>query len=289
MDDLLTVVRSTKPKAVEALDESSTPPHPPEDSGVTAVSSPEQALAALRGQPDAETLHHVLNYLTGNTTSSGSFNIRVPGPLSAQIINTLVSDTVTNYWDAWPAPAAPGNAKGLLLECLRSVSGLGAIIARLKSLIQDFQQQQQQQIAKLSAAEQQIRVLLDALTHILKESTVRDLWLDINKLISAPTQRQLLWREFVSLTASGRLVSVAAQATDSLKSTANGSPDPWYASGSRFAEWIGRATAIFASSNEALTGASSSDYPSTAALFLGKSLTLGYTGESLRYYLHSDD
>lgn len=287
MDELLTAVSTTKPKLTDALDESSSPSQPARNSGLTGVSSPEQALAVLREQPDAETLHHVLNYLSRASVDSDGFNIRSPGSLSAQIINTLLDDTVPNYWDAWQTTSASENDKLLLLECLGSVSGLGAIVARLKSLTQDLekQQQQQQQVTKSNSAEQQVRILLDTLTYLLQESAVKYIWRDINTIAGTPTQKQLLWREFVSLTATGRIISIAAHSKDLLKSTSSYRQDHWYASGSEFAEWLGRAIALFACDGDP-TGAEGLDRPQSAAIILGRSFSLGYTGE---YPLLSSD
>ncbi|KAK7729545.1 telomere binding protein [Botryosphaeria dothidea] len=286
MDELLTAVSTTKPKLTDALDESSSPSQPARNSGLTGVSSPEQALAVLREQPDAETLHHVLNYLSRASVDSDGFNIRSPGSLSAQIINTLLDDTVPNYWDAWQTTSASENDKLLLLECLGSVSGLGAIVARLKSLTQDLEkQQQQQQVTKSNSAEQQVRILLDTLTYLLQESAVKYIWRDINTIAGTPTQKQLLWREFVSLTATGRIISIAAHSKDLLKSTSSYRQDHWYASGSEFAEWLGRAIALFACDGDP-TGAEGLDRPQSAAIILGRSFSLGYTGE---YPLLSSD
>ncbi|OJD29437.1 telomere length regulation protein [Diplodia corticola] len=278
MDDLLTAVGTTRLKPTVALEQSPTTPDPAEDLGATGVSSPDQALAALRDQPDAQKLHRVLSYLKVTARNLGDFNIRVPGPLSAQIISTLVNDTIPNYWDVWPATFSSEDDKGILIECLKSVSGLGAIVARLKGLVQDFHQKQRQSGGNSDSAEQQIKVLSDTLANLLQESVILDLWRVIQDFTNAPTQRQILWRELVSLLAAGRIVSVAAQATDLLKSTTSAQSDPWYASGSNFALWIGRSTALFVSNATDSTG-------SDGALLLGKSLTLGYPDNVLWEFL----
>ncbi|KAL1651171.1 telomere binding protein [Diplodia intermedia] len=278
MDDLLTAVGTTRLKPVVALEDSLTAADTAGDPGATGVSSPDQALAALRDQPDAQKLHRVLSYLEATASSSEGFNVKAPGPLSAQIISTLVNDTIPNYWDAWPATFSSEDDKGILIECLRSVSGLGAIVARLKGLVQDSRQTQNQPGGKPNSAEQQIRVLSDALANLLQENVVLDLWRVIQDSTNVPTQRQILWRELVSLLAAGRIVSVVAQATDLLKSTTSGQPDPWYASGSNFAKWIGRSAAIFVSDAADSTG-------SDGALLLGKSLTLGYSDNVLWGFL----
>ncbi|KAH7060624.1 telomere length regulation protein-domain-containing protein [Macrophomina phaseolina] len=276
MDELLTAVSTTKPRLVETLDKQSNPSQPTEHARTDDINSPEQALAALRDQPNAETLRRILRYLRGTVSSSTGFNIRVPGSLAAQIINTLLNDTLPNYWDAWPETSSRGNDRILFLECLRSVGGIGAIVARLKSLTQELQRQQQQQVTKPHGTEQLLRITFEALTHLLQESLVQDLWQDINDFISAPTQRQLLWREFVSLTATGKIISVTAQAIDSLKSAEIITVNPWYASGTRYAEWLGCAIALFASKGYP-EGTDPLNFSQSAAILLGKSFTIGYT------------
>lgn len=275
MDDLLTAVGTTRLKPVVAIEETLSTTDPTGYPGATNISSPDQALAALRKQPDAQELHHVLSYLGVSTKNSENFNIRVPGPLSAQIISTLVNDTIPNYWDAWPTTYSSKDDKGVILDCLKSVSGLGAIVARLKSLVQDFHQNQKRPAGKTDGVEQQLRPLCDILASLLHENIILDLWRIIQGCVNAPTQRQILWRELVSLFAAGRIVSVAAQASDLLKATRSDQSDPWFASGSEFAQWLGRSTAILVSN------AAGSDCTQDGALLLGKSLTLGYPSKFL--------
>ncbi|KAK8162833.1 telomere length regulation protein-domain-containing protein [Phyllosticta citrichinensis] len=236
MDDLLTAVKTTR------IQEVNSEHHAPKPQHLTAISAatstPDQALKALREQPDPQSLHDVLGFLQKSTQKSADFNVRVPGPLSAQIIGTLVNSTIPEYWETWEQ--SDHNDRSVILQSLKSVGGLGALVARMKSLCVEEQAQSQQQIKKARSTRSQIRIILDVLSRLITGSDFASaIWTDVNKFISASNQRQILWREFVSLTASGRIVSISAQAEDLLKETSVQVESTWLSSGPRFATWIG--------------------------------------------------
>ncbi|KAK7540773.1 telomere length regulation protein-domain-containing protein [Phyllosticta citribraziliensis] len=266
MDDLLTAVKTTR---IQDVNSEHHAPKPQRLAAVSAATStPDQALKVLREQPDPQSLHDVLGFLQKSTRNSADFNVRVPEPLSAQVIGTLVNSTIPDYWETWNQ--SDHSDRSLVLQSLKSVGGLGALVARMKSLCVEEQAQSQQQIKKSRSTRSQIRIILDVLSRLITGSDFASaICTDVNKFVSASNQRQILWREFVSLTASGRIVSVSAQAEDLLKETSEQVESSWLSSGPRFATWIGCNVVT-------LLGSGQGDVGPAAALLLGKSLTLGY-------------
>ncbi|KAK7531064.1 telomere length regulation protein-domain-containing protein [Phyllosticta citricarpa] len=266
MDDLLTAVKTTQIREVDSEDHAPKTQHLAAISG--GISAPDQALKALREQPDPQSLHEVLVFLQKSAQKPGYFNLRVPGPLSAQTINALVNSTIPDYWETWGQ--SDHYDRKLILQSLKSVGGMGASIARLRSLCVEEQVQSQQQIKKSRSTRNQIRIILDVLNNLITGSDfASSIWADINTFVPASNQRQILWREFVSLTASGRIVSVSAQAEDLLKETSEQVESSWLSSGPEFAKWIGCNITTMLSTGQG-------EVVPAAALLLGKSLTLGY-------------
>ncbi|KAF2146871.1 uncharacterized protein K452DRAFT_242030 [Aplosporella prunicola CBS 121167] len=287
MDGMLTAVKTTKIQVVESVE--SPPANEPRSAPPKAVASPDQCLTLMRDQPDVQTLENILQYLCGTVGETAGFNIKVPGPLSAQIINTLVNTIIPDYWDFWAQSSGQDsgrlkNGKERLLNCLRSISGLGALVTRFKALLAEVQQEQQQ-ASKSHNAPQHLKNLVDVLLELLDCDThfLSERWEEIGKIRSS-TQRNLLWREAISLTASGRLVSTVAQSEDLLKSSTMPVSGTWLANGPSYAKWLGKG--VFQTS----CCQQDTDEPiSAAALLLGKSLSLGYTenvvGEVLSQFL----
>ncbi|KAK4993241.1 telomere binding protein [Elasticomyces elasticus] len=140
---------------------------------------------------------------------------------------------------------------------MRSVPGVAAILTRLRA-----------QVAALQLP--RIVILLEFLTELLKPADFcQNVYSDIQTLAANDTQRTLLWKEFVTTVASGRVTSVAARAEDGLQASKEVTKSTWLASGSQFAMWLGKNIAAISDMK-------------AAAQMCGKALTLGYTGDYAR-------
>lgn len=269
MDDFLTPVKTTNVK------NQPTQPTLASRDGVPAtilIKSPRDALKALQIEPDYETVRKILRYLESTIYSKDAFSIAVPGPLSAQIINVLVNTTIPDYWRALKKGDGKRTNILSLIKCLRSVSGLGAIVARLRALIADSKQKKS--VSEKRDPSQQIEDLLDALSLVLTEESVSwDIWTSISQLTLGHTQRTLLWKEFVTLTASGKILAIAAQAEDALKDSTVIRSEPWLAKGNEYASWLGNNIAAM------IKSVMPSDVSKWNAItqLCGKAFTLGYT------------
>ncbi|XDG10096.1 hypothetical protein ABKA04_009711 [Annulohypoxylon sp. FPYF3050] len=128
MEGLLTPVSQTyrKPIPHDELLEISKPLKPTASLEVDfRGSSSEEALEVLKSQPSYGTLISVLGFLQRGMQGSHGFDIRKPTPQSAQIIHTLVTEIVPNYWTVLK-DASTEQSKGdihLLISPLRSLTG----------------------------------------------------------------------------------------------------------------------------------------------------------------------
>lgn len=247
---------------------------------VQVIESPEEALEALSSQPDHGTLIKTLEYLNPDTSE---FKVKLPGPKATQLINILVANIIPDYWSVLDNGRASLKSKNaqqrtteqdLLLECLRSVAGLGAILAQLRSFTALFRNGADK--TAISGIWQSLRCLLSVLAAILeKETFLFKIWTDINALVMKPIQRNLLWKEVGSLIASGKIPSISAEAIDISKAESKTvEEDSWLANTRTYSEWLG-SNIVFMASKIALDH---EDSWTALAQVLGKSYGLGYTG-----------
>lgn len=206
-------------------------------SQIQAIKSPEEALEALKSKPGFDLLTHVLRWLDDTATSNDKFNIKVPGPKSAQILFILAANIVPDYWVILKDPAH-AKYKKLLERCLGSISGISVLTARLRLLLGECETKDFDKKRSSSP----IQDLLALLENLLREHNVIEcLWIDTSKLIPNPSQQVLAWKEVVSLLAGGRLLSVVAEANRFLSEVSIEVGDgSWLGNGAIYSVWLGR-------------------------------------------------
>ena len=244
------------------------------------LASPEDALELLRHEPDHQSLVSVLQYLARNHPQDLTiFDIRKPGPLSAQIIQALVSEIVPNYW-ALLKEESQGHKKSglrLLLSCLRSISGVNAILVRLKALIQEARSHDVEN-GRRSDFAANLSILLDLLCERMAGDTfVLDIWRDGAAGLDSPAKLRPLSQEIVAVFGSGRIVSLAAEAGDLIeaqkreKHTSN----IWPADAFRYTKWL---------AENIVKGQLSDPRPEQSKIFpdvFARALRLGHHGKDL--------
>lgn len=242
------------------------------------IDSPEDALTVLRSKPDLGLLVEVLRWLTIDSRQDHDFTVKRPSPKAAQIIFALVNITVSDYWQILNLKGANGHARErhMLILCLRSVSGIGAVISRLRLLISQFKDSESQKIIPIAAKAQPMYDLIEVLEQILHgEDFIMSIWEDINDCIQMSSLRSLQWKELLSLIASGKLLSIASEASFVLNDTDLSVKDKsWAADGGAFSTWLGGNIQFM---NKGLP---SDDVEGRRALsqLLSKALNLGYKG-----------
>jgi telomere length regulation protein len=218
-------------------------------SGSTPTSS-DEALEVLRHEPDHDSLVAVLRFL-----SQGQ-SLQRPSPQSAQIVQVLVSDIVANYWALLKEDRdrRKGVLSGfdLLLLCLRNLSGINAILLRLRALTQEFKSDGD--AANRPDLSLNLGILLELLTAVLDgDGRVRQLWTATVSIVDDQTKRRILSQELLVLLGGGRAISLSAEAEDIAKTRKVGGKfdGTWLSDGSRYATWLGQNIAVWASSASA--------------------------------------
>ncbi|EHA22924.1 hypothetical protein ASPNIDRAFT_174765 [Aspergillus niger ATCC 1015] len=248
------------------------------------ATSSDHILAVLKAKPDEHELAQVLAILdpSNKTASPNGFDIRVPRPVTAQILNVLVSITVPDHWGALgPHSQSPksGNTKlrAALLRCLSSVAGISCLVTQLRSLIAASRSSAEH--AKSSGHKIQIRDTLAVISALLEPSDFAfRLYTDMDDLYSNATQKQVAWRELLSILAASKVLSTAAEALTLISGLDGLSAISWIGEGSKYATWLG--SNIFYMSSKTALG--DEEAWKAVALLTGRSLSLGYTDQVVK-------
>jgi telomere length regulation protein len=263
MADFLTAVSTRKVKDAEPLIREVESLNIQEDA--VPVNSAASALGALKSQPSWNTVTEVLRYLT-----TDGFSLLLPESLNASIAHQLVNDTIPNYWETIKKSV---EAK-LLVQVLRNPTGLGHILTRLRSLIADSGRKQV--LGGARDTTEHISDALDILELILQnKGTSHHILQDVLAFGKNLMQKKLIWREYLAQVASGRILSVAAEAEDILKQKERPRTASWVADGNDYAAWLGHNVAFLMQS-----GDQSEEYLASIVELCSKALGLGYTGMS---------
>ncbi|KAL2270238.1 hypothetical protein VTJ83DRAFT_2422 [Remersonia thermophila] len=286
MDELLraaSVVRLKKDEAGDFLQESKPSERhneaaPNKTSSTHVPTTPGEALEILKSNPDYDTLTSTLNFLLRYRTADAAPYpaIRLPSPLSAQLVQVLVSDIVPNYWALLVEDSQESKSSstplGSLINCLASVAGVNAILVRLKALIQEGKHE-----AASKTKRPDIVLNLQALCELLSLLLRSPKWLLETYLAAlvasdAPSRLKPLLHEIVATFGNGRIISLAAEADEFIKANSGGKEldDFWPADPAQYTDWLGRNIVALASSE------TTPEATRFAADLLGKALRLGH-------------
>ncbi|KAF2013188.1 hypothetical protein BU24DRAFT_442343 [Aaosphaeria arxii CBS 175.79] len=228
------------------------------------LGNPKNIAIALKEQPDFETVNAILQHLALAVDSNG-LNLAIPSPKSAQIADTIVTTTIPDFWGAIKTTPSSRNA---LLTCLRNGNGIGAILSRLRSLVVDARKKKPDDGSRGSS--EQLGDLVDVLERTIEGGRtsllVRE---DIRKYAPNKVQERLIWKEYVGQVASGRLISIVAEAEDVIKQSHTLKKVSWIGNGREYSLWLGRNLSI-------LLENSSNDVDALVIDMLAKSLGIGY-------------
>lgn len=246
-----------------------------------AVSSPEDILQILKTQPDFDEVVQVIDYLQESATSKEGFNIKSPGPEAAQILNVLVSKTIPDHLrsfnDATVSKLTRKKKRHVastpftgLIKCLCSVAGIGALIAQIKTSLR--QRDVPDSLAQNSSI---LKDLLSVLEGVFETPNfLFSLRSDIVAFVENHARRQVIWKEFISLVAAGKVLSIASEAYGAGRDAFSGDEEMWLANGSSYATWLGQeisATIL------KIDDSDQSAWKELCDLFQ-RSLSLGYSG-----------
>ena len=279
MDDLLSISstrhfsQDTEPLLLSDIGQPDSPsPKPPKEQ----FESPADILQILQSKPSFESLQSCLDWLLNH---DGEFDIHIPGPQATQIISTLVSDIVPAYWQMLKGPEIQHKREfWLLVRCLSSVAGLGALCVRIRMLLDTRRQDNdfKPQVSK-SVWREDVRDVLEMLHMILKgKYTGKTLWHGIDRVIANPVQRHLLIKELASMLASGKILSLSAEALSICDlSRVENDELSWLGEGLVYSSWLGE------NIRHLLTNVTAEDVDicKLGTSLLLKGLSLGYGGK----------
>ncbi|KAI7217961.1 hypothetical protein KC333_g3867 [Hortaea werneckii] len=190
--------------------------------------SPEDALHILRSHPDTDTLITTLSQLQSGHGFTKVFTLAHPGPLQGQIVNTLVTVITPTFWTS-----LDGKDRQLLVKCLSNITGLNAVIARLRALSTSSAEDQSQELQDLLS-------LADRLSQ--GDDFLLELWKDLIASGSEGVKLNLAWKELANLLGSARIVGIAAQAEDMVWQSKGKvrTKSLWLGNAAEYCHWIGR-------------------------------------------------
>ncbi|KAF5541587.1 DNA replication checkpoint tel2 [Fusarium mexicanum] len=253
MDDLLTPVSTTylKPRnepepLFTEVKPASTQKKP---ASISDRSTADEIIDALKSQPDYDTLISILDFLSNPKSASGNFSFSTPSPKTASIVHLLVSEIASNYWtlllegntedDTKSKTELPRDAD-LFLGCLRSLTGLNAVITQLRVLIQE---------SRLGGKEEKrvdlsinTGILLSILSSIVGSAqSISTIWSSSTRGISSAALQRVQCQKLASILSNGQIVSVAAEALDVMGRDQVNDRVHWIADGLKYSRWAGNA------------------------------------------------
>ncbi|KAG7121153.1 DNA replication checkpoint protein tel2 like [Verticillium longisporum] len=221
MDDFLTPVSQTylKPRpSGSPFGLSPSPSSADEVNKLKTSSSDGTVLEKLMSQPDYDTLISALKLASRNNKTAD------PTSESARVIQVLVSEIIPNYWPV----LGDGDAEdlSLLLRCLRNLTGVNALVARVKALTQESKADGQS--VKRPDIAMNLDILLQVVTKILDgDLQLMALWSSGLPHLDNPIRRKAMAHELVSFFAGGKLVSIAAEAQSIIQKELSAHKNAW--------------------------------------------------------------
>ena len=255
MDELLnpaSIVRTTRkdtePDFFQELSlhqRSDSPETRPKPRQHKAPATPENALEILKHEPDYDSLISVLGFLSRHDSDGAGFpSIKLPSPLSAQLVQVLVSEIVPNYWALLVEDVHQPKTSGLrlLLYCLSSIAAVNALLVRLKALVQESKSESAGKLRRPDIS-LNLGILLDLLCRVLQgDGWLLEAYRVATSGKDGPARVRPRLQEIVSTFGGGRVVSLAAEAEEIAKADASGNnvTDIWPADSLQYTHWLGR-------------------------------------------------
>ncbi|KIL94895.1 hypothetical protein FAVG1_01826 [Fusarium avenaceum] len=253
MDDLLTPVSTTylKPRnePEPLFREVKTASSQGEPRTPSAISTADDAVDALKNQPDYDSLISVLQFLSSHRTASDGFSFSAPSPKNASIIHLLVTEIAPNYWtlllegaveDATRHDTALPSDADLFICCLRSLTGLNAVITQIRALIQE---------ARLGGKEERrtdlslnLGILLSVLSSILvTDGSIPAIWSESTRSIANTGLQRIQSQKLSSILTNGQIVSTSAEAMEIIGRDKIRDDTQWVGDGLLYSTWMGNA------------------------------------------------
>ncbi|KAJ4397081.1 telomere binding protein [Gnomoniopsis smithogilvyi] len=239
------------------------------------TSSVAEVIDILKSEPDYETLVSVLRLLVQDGRKLGGFSIVASGPEAAKIIHILVTEIVPNYWTLLKGSTTDDGDQNLhlLLESLRSLAGINAILLRLRALTHELKGETPG--TKRIDVQLNLTIVLDLLGEVLNgDDRVAQIW-ESTTSDSDAMKRRILAREFINVLGGGRIVSLSAEG-EAIASQAATISNCWTVDGAEYTRWLTRNIVTWSQASQR-----PDDTKIQADLF-SKAMHLGYPNAAIR-------
>ncbi|KAM0353605.1 hypothetical protein ACHAPU_001618 [Fusarium lateritium] len=268
MDDLLTPVSTTylkprnEPEPLFTEVKTTSSLERPKEKETSVISTADDAIDALKNQPDYDNLISVLQFLSSHRTASVGFSFSAPSPKNASIVHLLITEIAPNYWtlllegtvdgDAHHEATFPPDAD-LFLSCLRSLTGLNAVITQIRVLVQE---------ARLGGEEERrtdlslnIGILLSVLSAILgTDGAIPAIWNESTRAIANAALQRVQSQKLSSILTNGQIVSTSAEALEIIGRDRVRDDIQWLSDGLQYSTWIGDGIVSWAISSPGADG-----------------------------------
>jgi telomere length regulation protein len=194
----------------------------------------------------------------------------------------LVSEIASNYWTLLLEGNIEDDAKGktelprdadLFLGCLRSLTGLNAVITQLRVLIQESRlggKEEKRVDLSINAG-----ILLSILSSIIGSArSIPTMWSSSTKGISNAALQRVQCQKLASILTNGQIVSIAAEALEVMGRDQVDDGVHWIADGLRYSRWVGNAIVSWVHSSPEPDGMT------FACELFQKSLSLHHSGKT---------
>jgi len=231
----------------------------------------EKSLDILKRQPSFDDLQAVLKNISLSPHLYGS--LKIPSSLTSQFLTLLIHDILPNYWSQL-LQCPPGDSTVLQIGlCLRSIPALSITLNRLKTLISEAGRDHRPNAVTFFHSH--VKCIVGILQLILQpQDFLLNVYTDLEKSPATEAQKQLYWKEFSSTVATGKIISIIAEAGSIFNSDRQIAPYSWLGDGLQFSAWLAKNMAHLAAQCDA---ESPNRLRCCSSMFL-KSMSLGYPG-----------
>ena len=282
MDELLTVSSTRRLKVDNSQPMLDLRPSHDSTNNAGEIETADDVLEVLQSKPSLARLALCLQWLTTQSSTPDGFNIRIPGAKAARLVFFLVNDALAHFWPILKNDPTIDELKPKedFIACLASVAGIGALASRLRILAQYLKDgtKANSSIDKRPAESFHLLDTLEFLQAVIEgDHFILGALQDLSQGISKPVLRDAAWKELITWLATGKLVTVAVEAssTDSWI-TLKDRDGLWVLDGPRYSNWLGRNIVALENVGRSLE----EDAPKMIGQLFSRSISLGYLGLS---------
>jgi telomere length regulation protein len=242
---------------------------PKPNKAAISIQTVDDVLSILKNEPDYDSFRAAVYHLS-NSDHLRSL-LALPSATTSQLVSLLIGNVLPSYWSQMQSHASETELVARVCDCLRTIPAFSLSLNRLKVLIAEAEQRNKTE--KKAFLQSNMACVIDILELLMSsDSFVPGIWHNLSLCQITESQRAVAWKEFCSIIASGKVISLVAQADIYLDGFAN-RPKSWLGTGKQYAAWLARNLATMSKK----TAAGPASLKSCSGL-LAASFSLGYAG-----------